>query len=568
MSSRDSFLAAIVLAVLMFWGAGCIPVDDLAGYWDKGTIDPNLEGHWKQLGTQFRSEDSYVSFVKSGENYLQESNTALFIPEGVPKVGIRTKTLLFGKHKFLMYDVAQYYRDLNKASLEAAAKMAEESGEDVDQHELQEIMPDMKAPFNGALQRYEVKDDILILYSLNNRVLSEAIEKGDVKGVLPKENERMLPKISKLDKESIQFILRIADDPNSWAQQSQFKRIKNLEKALEESKTYPATEETSKNIVIDVNLPDLKYFAEGKTQILLRHLQASPEWRVFVEGQKMVCHRRQRKYGRWDKGSNGFHSTHLDSDSFSKDPWFPIDDLDRKAPLNERNFQQMRYMFRFEKKGGGPFASSVNRRFFTQVGPLAGKVQLKLMSSDQGIKSYLAVGQKGLWFEFYEQTWHEPRRKTRTALKLMKKFSSEIRKAEKEIEENGYVSKLVLPESVKRGKPSLEVKENYANPGYIDYTVSAWVNPGVQGYVYVKVFNLATKQYLSEEQMGWSTREYVGWSKNPNTLFLYSNRIGIRTSTLDLPLDARFELWLHPSDGGPERKIIETTVRISGVAKT
>jgi len=122
--------------------------------------------------------------------------------------------------------------------------------------------------------------------------------------------------------------------------------------------------------------------------------------------------------------------------------------------------------------------------------------------------------------------------------------------------------------TVRKGRPSLEVKQNYANPNYFDYNVRAWVNPGAQGYVYVKVFNLRTKQYLSEKQMGWSTREYVGWSKNPNTLFLYSDRIGIRTSTLDLPLDARFELWLHPSDGGPERKIIETTVRISGVAKT
>ena len=41
-----------------------------------------------------------------------------------------------------------------------------------------------------------------------------------------------------------------------------------------------------------------------------------------------------------------------------------------------------------------------------------------------------------------------------------------------------------------------------------------------------------------------------------------------KLDNLDLPLDARFELWLHPSDGGPGRKIIETTVRISGVAKT
>ena len=162
MSSRNSFLAAIVLSLLMFWGAGCIPVDDLGGYWDKGIIDSKLEGHWKQLGVQFRTEDNYVSFVKSGEHYLQESNTALFIPEGIPKVGIRTKTLLLGKHKFLIYDVAQYYRDISKASLEAAAKMALESGEDVEPNELQKHTPKIEAPCKGALQRYEVKGDTFI----------------------------------------------------------------------------------------------------------------------------------------------------------------------------------------------------------------------------------------------------------------------------------------------------------------------------------------------------------------------------------------------------------------------
>jgi len=554
----------------MFWGAGCIPVDDLAGYWDKGIIDPNLEGHWKQLGTQFRSEDNYVSFVKSGENYLQESNTALFIPEGVPKVGIRTKTLLLGKHKFLIYDVAQYYRDLSKASLEAAVKMAEESGEDFDQHELQEIMPDMKAPFNGALQRYEFKDDILILYSLDDHILSEAIEAGKVKGVLPKEDERMLPKISKLDKESIPFILRVADDPNSWKQQTRYKRIENLEEALKESKTYPATTETPSNTMVDVNLPDLKYFAEGRVHILLRHLQAAPEWKVFIEGQRMVCHRRKKQYGRWNDSDSdaGFHNEYLNESSKSEDPWFPIDNQDKAAPMNERNWQQMRYLFRFEEKPFGFHAVWAREPHVMKLSPLARKINIKLKSSNQGIESYLAIGQRGLWFEVLEQTWHERRKKTRNALRMLKKFLRETRKAEKEIEQTGYAAKLVPAGTVRKGRPSLEVKQNYANPNYFDYNVLAWVNPGAQGYVYVKVSNLATKQYLSEEQMGWSTREYVGWSKNPNTLFLYSDRIGIRTSTLDLPLDAKFELWLHPSDGGPERKIIETTVRISGVAKT
>jgi hypothetical protein len=569
MSSRDSFLAAIVLSVLIFWSAGCIPVDDLGGYWDKGVIDPALEGHWKQLGMKFRSEDNYVSFVKSGEHYLQESNTALFIPEGVPKVGIRTRTLLLGKHKFLIYDVAQYYRDLSKASLEAAAKMALESEETIDPNELQKHAPDIEAPCKGALQKYEVKGDTLIFYSLNNRILSEAIEAGSVKGVIPKEEERMLPKISKLDNDSIQFLIRIANDPNSWTQQTRYKRIQDLQKALKKSRSYPATAKTLKNTIVDVKLPDLKYFAEGKVHVLLRHLQASPEWRVFIEGQRMVCHRRKKQDGSWNDPDSdaGFHSEYLNESSKSEDPWFPIDNQDKAAPMNERNWQQIRYLFRFEKKPFGFHPVWAKEPHVMKFNPLAGTIKIKLKSSNQGIESYLAIGQPNLWFEVFEQTWHESRKKTRNALRLLKKFLGEVRKAEKEIEQNGYATKLVPAGTFRRGRPSLEVKQNYANPNYFDYNVRACVNPGAQGYVYVKVFNLVTKKYLSEEQMGWSTREYLGWSKNPNTLFLYSDRIGISTSTLDLPLDARFELWLHSSDGSPERKLIEKTLSVAKAEK-
>lgn len=45
MRSRDSFLVAIVLSILMFWGIGCIPVDDLGGYWDNAVIDPGARSN-------------------------------------------------------------------------------------------------------------------------------------------------------------------------------------------------------------------------------------------------------------------------------------------------------------------------------------------------------------------------------------------------------------------------------------------------------------------------------------------------------------------------------------------
>ncbi|MHC4499538.1 MAG: hypothetical protein ACYS21_10545, partial [Planctomycetota bacterium] len=500
------------------------------------------------------------SFVKSGNHYIQETNVAAFIPEDVPKVGIRTKTLILGKHKFLMFDVQQYYKDVNKASLESASKTAEEMGEDFTQEDFHKMMPEQKAPFKGALQRYEAKDGDLILYTLNERVLYKAIEKGEVKGTLPKDNERMVPKISKLDKDAIRFILSTIEDPNSWRQPIRYKRVENLEEALKESKTYPATKDTLENTEVSINLPELKYFAEGKTHILLYHLQASPEWKVFIEGQRMICYRRKWRYGRWNDGDLEY----LREDSKSEDNWFPIDDSDRTAPMNERNWQQMRYLFRFEKEPFGYHATWAKAPHVMKVDPLAAKINLKLKSSDQGIESYIAIGQPNLWFECFEQTWHEPRKKTRNALKLLRELLRGIRESEKEIEENGYASKLLPSGSVKKGKPTIEVKLNYSNKDYFDYTAHAWVNSGAQGYVYLKVFNLTTKEYLSEKQTGWPIKEYIGWSRNPDSLFLYNNRIGVRGEPLALPFDARFELWFCPSDDGPEKKLIEATLKICG----
>jgi len=37
--SRSFLHASVVAALFLFSAIGCIPVDDLAGYWDKGIID-------------------------------------------------------------------------------------------------------------------------------------------------------------------------------------------------------------------------------------------------------------------------------------------------------------------------------------------------------------------------------------------------------------------------------------------------------------------------------------------------------------------------------------------------
>ena len=93
---------SISFTLLLLLAGACIPVDDLGEYWDTGTIDPAIEGHWKNADEEFRSQDHYISFTKSGDLYLVEFISADGPPNMRP-ARHQAKTLAWGKHKYLMY---------------------------------------------------------------------------------------------------------------------------------------------------------------------------------------------------------------------------------------------------------------------------------------------------------------------------------------------------------------------------------------------------------------------------------------------------------------------------------
>jgi hypothetical protein len=293
MAMRKKLILTLLSIAFLFVSKGCIPVEDFGEYWQKGIIDQALEGHWKQLDVEFRSEENYLSFVKSGDHYVCEFSSVNFMPKDMPHIGIRAKTLITAKHRFLMFDLQQYYEDMKAAVSKAASEM----GEDVDEMTLQQMLLAQSAAAKGVLQRYSIEEGILSVYMLDEVVLAEQIKSGNVKGRLPAQDAIMDAALSKLDGETVQFLAGLADEPKYWKQVMRYEKIADLKKAMEEAVKYPATEQTPKNTLVNIDLTDLKYFAEGKTHILLRHLQASPEWKVFIEGQTMVCHRRLKQDG-------------------------------------------------------------------------------------------------------------------------------------------------------------------------------------------------------------------------------------------------------------------------------
>ncbi len=292
-------------------------------------------------------------------------------------------------------------------------------------------------------------------------------------------------------------------------------------------------------MVIVINVPNLKYFTEGNEDTLLRHLQASPEWRVFTERGEIICYMRKREAGRWRVTLHGYQ-----------------DNLDEIVEGSAKELQTFRYLFRFSENPGG---SSAKLRYFTKAGPLAHKVRLRLESSDQGIESYLAVGEGSLWFEFYERVPSSSSatqlERTQSALKWLDGFLGKLRKAETEVSKSGYAAELIPPGGIRKGKPSIEIEDG-SQPGI--YNVYAWVNPGAMGEVYLKVLDVKTNRPLSEKSIMQASNERIGWAKDPGRVFFYNSEVTICEGAPKGSFDARFELWCMDSKTGKETELLET----------
>jgi hypothetical protein len=78
--------------------ASCIRVDDFGKYWDKGVVDPALEGTWKNIRLP-RSDikPDALRFTRTGFSY---SMYAVYSEGDVPARSART--LRVGKRRFLM----------------------------------------------------------------------------------------------------------------------------------------------------------------------------------------------------------------------------------------------------------------------------------------------------------------------------------------------------------------------------------------------------------------------------------------------------------------------------------
>lgn len=290
------------------------------------------------------------------------------------------------------------------------------------------------------------------------------------------------------------------------------------------------------DVPLTVNVPDLDHFVREKPEILKRFLLSCPDWAardIWKSGQ-MFSKQDETIEVRMPFGTGG-----------GEEIWHP------------------EYNFRFSKEA--PIAHGV-RAPVNVAAPTLGTLRVKLTQDKNTFNSTVAIGSEGLWFEFFERTNVPERRQTEAALIWLSTFLASVRAHEHEIEEDGFAPGLTPANNVKRGAPSFAIETEALSPEEaVDnascHKIDAWLNPGEEGAVYVQAFNESAGKKMGPLDR---TRRFIGWSKNPRTLFRYQESFCVQEGASYDRYKARFELWFHPAHDGPDRKLFEKSFELQG----
>ena len=168
--------------------ASCVPVDDFGAYWDKGVVDPQLEGTWKTVGPPRREPEAggiaRLRFKRAGSLYSFEMMGAIDPAASPAEDGARAfnaRTLRIGKRKLLM----------------------QRNGE---------------APYDGILTSYEITGRTLSEYWLQGNVVLRFLRTRHpgAKNIHKNEGEGDFLVIGTFDDDVFRILSEIADDPVYW----------------------------------------------------------------------------------------------------------------------------------------------------------------------------------------------------------------------------------------------------------------------------------------------------------------------------------------------------------------
>ena len=191
--------------VAVFVLSSCTPVEDFGIYWDKGFVDPALEGSWKKLGRPGEKNPNDIPgpdlwrFTRNGSSYsLQGINPidqtaapdVIEQQKAVNEARMTARTLRIGKHLFLI--------------------QREPGGEGM-----------------GSIERYDVQRGTLQEYWMDNGAAVEFLKAKHptAKNIKKNVGEGEFVVIDRFDDEVFQVLSEIADNPAYWFLSRRYRKI-------------------------------------------------------------------------------------------------------------------------------------------------------------------------------------------------------------------------------------------------------------------------------------------------------------------------------------------------------
>lgn len=320
-------------------------------------------------------------------------------------------------------------------------------------------------------------------------------------------------------------------EPQEWDQESPGGQQDTIQTALLAALEQPGNNDPS----ITAMLSSLVQLQQQNPELFRRYLAANPAWRVFREHGDLFATRRWMIGSQWRYELHGYYT------QYDIDPW-------RKHDIPE--FQSRLTL----GLSGAPWARVSSDSTKMHVGETA---QLALSTGNQMLESHCVIALDGWVVEIFEQSSAKERRLTKATLQ--------------QLEEELYplasspawdtILQLLPLGSTRQGTVTLELYNSF-QPGLYDSEI--WVNPGEPGMVYLKAFEVTGGTPLSVNNLREYSGEWVGWSDDPQQLFLSNTHFTIFEGDWGKPYAARFEVWFAPDSGQPERKLVQKVFKIEG----
>jgi hypothetical protein len=286
---------------------------------------------------------------------------------------------------------------------------------------------------------------------------------------------------------------------------------------------------------ITARLPSLIDLATNHPDLLKRYLSSSPCWRVFEEHGKRFATRRWAIGSDWGWDLNGYYARH---------------DIDMFQQAGIPSFQT-RLTLGLDKQPWWRGDKNTTRLREGESSPA-------LLSPGNGLeRSHAVISTAPLTIEVFEESAGKERRLTKTSLDFLETELSPLATDPSE----KTMRSILPPRAITRGSPSLDLR-NGMQPGIYESRIR--VNPGETGRIYLKAFEVTKGTPLSESRLKERSNEWVGWSSDPNELFLSNTDFTIYEGDWGKPYAARFEVWFQPDSGAMERKLLEKVYKIEG----